>query len=486
MITLRDYQADGIAKIREAFAAGYRAPLYVCPTGAGKTTVFAAIAQSSETRGKRVLILCHRVELVDQIVSRLREFGVKPDIIAASYTRFAGPRQHAYAVTVASVQTLIRRLDHYAEPTLIIADEAHHFSAGNTFSQITTKYRGARLLGVTATPCRTSGEGLGCTFDTLVIGPSEESLIAAGHLVRTRIYGPPTVDTSGLHTRMGDFKTDEAEALVDKPSVTGDALAQYQKHTPDEQGLVFCTSVAHAHHVAEQFRKGGVSALALNGGMDKQIRRMAFDDYRAGKIRVLTSADIFSEGVDCPGARVGIMLRPTQSLIMYRQQKGRLSRTAPGKAYATLLDHVQNATRPGFELLPGETDQWTLHGDADRRVKKPAPGIRVCPKCFAASQARANRCAECGEPFPTKARAEIDERDGDLVELTAEEIQRKRERREVGRSRTLAELQAFARLKGYKDNWATHVWAARQKKEANRGKETEGSTVAADADGSDL
>jgi DNA repair protein RadD len=464
------HQLQGEIDIRQAFAERHRAVLYVLSTGGGKTFLFAMIVYSAMRRGKRILILCHRVELVDQIVVALQAFGIEPDIIAAGYTRRAGRSidRGDKAVTVASVQTLIRRVDQYQPPTLIICDEAHHCAAGNSWSTIIRKFPTAKILGTTATPCRLDGRGLGTHFDKLVVGPGLDALIAGGFLCRTRIFAPPTVDTSGLHIRMGDYKSDESESLMDKPHITGSALKHYQRYTPGEQALAFCTSVKHADHVAAEFREAGVQALSMNGGMDKQIRRMAFNDYRAGKIQLLSSCDMFSEGVDAPGARVGIMLRPTQSLTLYRQQKGRIMRAAAGKPYATLFDHAKNSTQPGFELLPGEIDQWLLSPDMEKKRKKPAPGIRVCAKCFAASPARATTCVECGAPFPVKPR-EIESRDGELIELTAEELAKKRERREQGRARTLQELEAFAKIKGYAPGWAKHIWQAR---EAKKQKET--------------
>ena len=469
MITLRPYQSDGENQIRQGYADGHRAILYVLSTGAGKTYLFASIAFSAMRRGRRVLILCHRIELVDQIIEALRAFGIDPEIIAASYQRSAGrERASNRAVAVASVQTLVRRLDSYAPPTLIIVDESHHACAGNSWSTVLRKWPDARVLGVTATPCRLDGRGLAAHFDKMIIGPSEQELIDGGYLVRTRIFAPPLVDTSGLfspgHIRMGDCKPDEADALMNKPSVTGDCFSEYMKHTPNEQGLVFCTGVEHAENVAKRFRDGGVPAVSLNGGTDKQIRRMAFEDYRRGAIRILTSMDIFSEGVDAPGARVGIMLRPTQSLTLYRQQRGRILRPAPGKAYGTLIDHVQNCEKPGFVLLPGETDGWILTSDVMHRNKKKAPGVRVCPKCFAASAARALVCCECGAVFEVKPRQEIEERDGELVELTAEQIAKKRERREQGRAATLEQLRNIERIKRYKPGWADHVYAGRMAK----------------------
>lgn len=458
MITLRPYQTNDIARIRDAFATGAKAPLYVLPTGGGKTTIFSAIAESSERRGKRVLAMVHRVELVDQIVASLDQFNVKPNIIASSYQRSAGrERTGNRTVAVASVQTLVNRLDSYAAPSLIICDEAHHMKIGGQYDEILRYYRNPKLLGVTATPIRLDGRGLKSHFDRLIMGPTPPELIELGYLVRPRIFAPPTVDTSGLHVRAGEFKAEEADALMEPPSVTGDAIAHYKKHTDGLPGLAFCTSVKRAHEVAERFRQAGISAVALSGGTDKDLRRMAVADFRRGAIRVLASCDLFSEGFDVPGAHVGIMLRPTNSLGLFLQQCGRLARPAPGKEYYTLLDHVGNTQRFG---MPHEARDWELTSDVIKAKKTDKPGVRVCPKCWAASSARAMQCIECGHVFEVKARQNVEERDGELVELTAEQIAKKKDRQAQGHA-TLQQLRDIERIKGYKPGWADHVAAGR-------------------------
>jgi DNA repair protein RadD len=463
MITLRPYQIDGENKIRQSFAAGHKAPLYVLPTGGGKTILFASIAHSADRRGKRVLILAHRVELVDQIVTALKQFDVNPDIIAAGYHSTTG-RVSNRSIAVASVQTLIRRLDSYAPPTLIVCDEAHHATMGNSWSTIMRHYIDAKRLGVTATPVRLDGRGLASTFDHLITGPNVPELIEMGYLVRPRVFAPPTVDTSGLHVRMGEYRTDEAEALMDVPTITGDALSHYRKHADELPGLAFCTSVQHAHHVAEQFRADGISAVALDGGTDKEIRRMAVQDFRNGKIKILASCDLFSEGFDVPGAHIGILLRPTASEGLFLQQVGRLLRPAHGKENAIILDHVGNTQKFG---MPNEAREWTLTSDIVHK-KKAKPGIRVCPKCFAASPARARVCVECGNIFEVQARQEVQEKDGELIELTAEQIAKRRERQAQGMASLLKQLKEIERIKKYKPGWAEHIYAAREAKKRKK------------------
>lgn len=464
MITLRHHQSQDIHRIRDAFANGAQAPLYVLPTGGGKTVTFSSIAHSSEQRGKRVLILAHRIELVDQIVRTLNQFDVRPDILAAGYTRMTGPKRANVPVTVASVDTLIRRLADYPSPTLIICDEAHHVAPNNKWSTIFRAFPQAKRLGVTATPIRLDGHGLGHHFDRMILGPTYQELIEMGHLVRLRVFAPPLVDISKLHSRAGDYKKEETEALLDRPSITGDALSHYREHANGKPALAFCTSVAHAYHVAEQFRAGGVVALALDGGTDSEVRRRAVADFRAGHIRVLASCDLFSEGFDVPGVHCGILLRPTQSMSLYLQQCGRIARPELGKPYGVILDHVGNAKFG----LPDETRPWELTSDIVQRKKLTARPAHICPKCWAASPFRSTRCVECGYAFETKGRIVIKTRQGKLLELTPEEAQARREkmgeRQMQGRARSLQELIEFGKRKGYAEGWAECIWSNRKRK----------------------
>ena len=454
VITPRPYQSLVMEAIKQAYRDRFRAPLLVMPTGAGKTYVFSAITHGAVAKGNRVLILAHRVELIDQISDALSSADVLHGIIAAGY------EPPPADVQVASVQTLVRRLDRVQPPTLIIIDECHHVANGNTWSKVLNAWPDARRLGVTATPVRADGRGLGENFDRLVCGPTTQELIDMGFLAKPRIFAPPTIDTSGLHVRMGDYVTAEVEARADKAIVTGDALAHYRKHADGKPAIVFCASVKHAEHVAASFRDGGYSAVSLNGGSGREFRRMAIADYRRGALQVLASADIFSEGFDVPGIHAAIMLRPTSSEGLYLQQVGRALRTAPGKSEALIFDHAGNCQRFG---LPTDARDWHLTYDETTIKAKPKISVRVCPKCWAASSGRSRACTNCGHEFPVESR-EVDHRDGELVELTPEQIAKRAERMQRGRAKSLQELEEFGRMKGYASGWAAHVWQARQRK----------------------
>jgi superfamily II DNA or RNA helicase len=448
---LWDYQQRTIEAVREAYRGGYRRPLLVAPCGSGKTIMFSEICASAARRGKRVWILVHRQELLDQVGRALARFEVKHGFIAAGFDPTPA------TVQVASVMTLVKR--DLPPPDLLIIDEAHH-ATSKSWGTIIDRCPKAHMLGVTATPCRLSGEGLGDVFDTMVRGPSTRELIDQGYLCAPRVFAPPTIDTTGMHTLMGEFVKREVEAAVDKPTVTGNAIEHYQKITPGLKAVVFCVSLEHARRMEGAARSAGLRALMIDGGMDRDIRRRIVTDFAQGALDWLVTVDLVSEGFDVPSIDVGIFLRPTQSRGLWLQQTGRVLRTSPGKTTAWILDHAGNTLRHGF---PHEDQEWTL--DITREKQAPRERlmpIRVCPKCFSAQYGQLS-CIHCGEVFVVKDRT-IAETQGELKEITPEERARRQERQHQGRATTLARLEAIARIKGYREGWAQHVYEGRQKR----------------------
>jgi superfamily II DNA or RNA helicase len=447
---LRPYQQRAIDDLRDAYRSGARAPLLVLPTGGGKTIVFSTIAASAAAKGNRVLILVHRRELIHQASSKLQWIGLQHGIIAAGVPATDAP------VQIASVQTLARRLARMDwQPGLIIIDEAHHATAGQ-WARVLDHWPDAYRLGVTATPCRLSGEGLRSAFDAMVLGPSVADLINAGFLSPARIYAPPVVaDLNGIRTRAGDYANDQAAAAMDRPTVTGDAIAHYQRLAAGQQAIAFCCNVAHAVSVCDAFKTAGIGAALLLG--DTQDRDAVVAQYAAGVIRVLVTVDVVSEGFDVPAASCAVLLRPTQSLGLYLQQVGRVLRPAPGKDAAIILDHVGNVPRHGF---PDDPREWSLAEGAVKRSGTAAPSVRTCPECYAAFKP-APICPVCGAQCqPIKSRV-IRQIAGELQELKRTE--QRTARREQGQARTLQELIHLGQARGMKNpvGWAKHVLYAR-------------------------
>ena len=448
-MNLRPYQQQAINDLRLAYRGGARAPLLVAATGAGKTIILAAITQAVADRGRRVLILVHRRELIRQASAKLTQAGVNHGIIAAGFD----PSDHL--VQVASVQTLARRLEHqHWQPDLIVIDEAHHAIAG-TWSNVISHWPDSLLLGVTATPVRQDGRGLGAMFDRLVLGPSTAELVATRYLTPVKIYAPPQVaDLSAIPTRAGDFASDATAAAMDKPSITGDAIDHYRRICHGVPAIAFCCTTAHAENVAAQFRNAGFSSQAILGTTAIAQRDQQLKDLASGAIQILTSVDVISEGTDVPAVTAAILLRPTASLGLYLQQIGRILRPAPDKANAIVLDHVGNIHRHGW---PDDLRTWSLDSKPRRqRDNAPAPTVRTCPVCFAAFKPQPT-CPCCGAPSELTQR-EIQQRDGELQEL-----ERRAQRRQQGTARSLKELIHIGQQRGMKNpiGWAKHVFYAR-------------------------
>lgn len=420
--------------------------------------MFSFVTKTSLERGQNTMILAHRSEILDQIEATMVSVGVPVGVVRAE--------EHSPAqgkATIASVQTLVKRFDRTPVPDLVIVDECHHAVAG-TWAKVFAQYPKARFLGVTATPERMDGRGLGELFDHLVIGPSVSDLIAQGYLATPRYFRPPNApDVSSLHMRMGEFAMDEAEALMDKPSITGDAVAHYKQHLYPRTAVAFCISIEHAHHVAESFRANGVTSAVIDGKMTRDERREMVKDLASGAIQVLTSCDLISEGFDLPSVGGAILLRPTGSLSTHIQQIGRPLRPKKDGSKAIILDHVGNVMRHG----PAEKHrEWSL--DSRKRTSKQEndPQNKTCRECFCIFQGP--RCPECGQAPVGKPR-EIEVVEGTLEEVDVAALLEKREKRiEVGRAQSLEELIQIGRDRKYSPQWAFIQWSKSLKNPRNR------------------
>lgn len=434
--------------MRKLFARGLKKIVYVAPCGAGKTMVFVFMANSAAKRGKRTIFLVHRQELIKQASDSLKKLNIPHGIIAPDH-----PLTNDL-VQVASVQTLARRLSKIDIHDMIICDEAHHATA-STWTKILMFFINAYVVGLTATPERFGGQGLGDVFQELVLGPSAKELIEQGYLSPYKYYAPPIkADLDGISITMGDFDSAEIADRMDKPSVVGDAIEHYKKLANGKKAIAYCVSILHSKNTADAFQKAGITAKHIDGTTPNHEREQAIEDFRQGKITVLCNVDLIGEGFDVPTMECVILLRPTQSLALYIQQSMRpmrIDKNNPEKV-ATILDHVGNVFRHG---LPDEDREWSLA--SKKRTKKDMEKtvvIKQCPECFAAHDP-GPICPECGFVYPVRSR-ELEEADGDLKEITA--VEKKAKRMAVGQCKTIADLKEIASERGYKSSWV-HIQA---------------------------
>lgn len=443
-MNLRPYQAHLITDIRLQYQLGHKSVLAVLPTGGGKTVCFSYIAQQAAKKGNRVLVLVHRQELLDQAS---RAMPVPHGRISAGKAM-----DLSHAVQVASVQTVARRLHLLPRDffQLLVVDEAHHTTAGQ-WSKTIQHFAAAKLLGVTATPIRGDGRGLGEHYQSMVEGPTAQQLTDEGFLAVAKVLAPPGFDSTGLRKRMGDFDTKQAEQRVG--TIMGDCLSHYRKHLPGQTAIAFCCSVAHAEAVAALFQSTGIAAASIDGTMDTGTRRELLQRLAVGDLKVLTSCALIGEGVDVPSVGGCILLRPTASVGLHLQMIGRCLRPQPGKR-AVVLDHVGNTLRLGHHLEPRD---WSLDG-LRKRDREKAPSVKVCPQCFATSASVVQVCRECGHVFAPQERRELKVVEGEL-----QEVGFRSRYREQGKAENLQDLIHLGQSRGYKNpvGWAKHVMYGR-------------------------
>lgn len=457
MIELWEPQQRCVTGIRSAFQRGVRRVVLVSPTGSGKTVMFSHMTQHAAARRKRIWICAHRQELIAQIGGTLERFEVEFGVIAP------GHKHRDAAVQVASVFTLARRLDQYEEPDLIIMDEAHHCVSATTWGKVAAAYPNTFLLGVTATPERTDGHGLGECFDEMVLGPTTRELIDQGRLSKYELYRPPsTLDLSGLRKRGGDYEKAQLEDRVERSSITGNAVQHHQHYCSGKRALAFCVSVRHAEMTAQMFRDAGIAAASIDGTSTN--RRELIRDLASGQLTVLTSCDLLSEGFDCPAVESAHLLRPSDSLIVVRQQIGRTLRFHPEKPMSFIFDHAGNTKKHG---LPDDEPEWSLQGHAAKKMADKVTAVRTCKNCFAVFRAGPGVCPYCQAVMPTRDR-EVEVKQG-VLEKVDKELARavaKGHRMDQGRTKSLEELVALGRSRGYAhpQAWAYHVFKSRKRR----------------------
>jgi len=475
-VDLRDYQQSLADDTRTAYAGGHRSPMIRLDTGGGKTRIFTHIAYGAAAKRKNVLVMAHRRELIEQISLSFSSFNLEhriiappPIIRAIQYTQFKKFGRHFIdsnaKTSVASVQTLAKNI-HTVNPDLIIVDESHHAIVGSLYGNVISAFPRARLLLVTATPCRLDGTGLGVNFggfaDLLLHGPSMRWLIENGYLSDFEVFVPPVDARQDFKKQYGDFKKSDVDAEYSKPKVVGCAIEHYLKIANGLPCVTFCPSVKAAEFYADEYRKHGINAVSVDGTMDGIERSRRINGLADGSVSVLTSADLIGEGLDIPGIVVAQFLRPTMSISLMRQQAGRAFRKIAGKDKAILLDHVGNLDRLGW---PDDDMEWSLEGVKKReQTNEKTISFRTCGKCFAQYRP-APACPNCGDITNVTPR-KIETESGTLVNINKEQREQiklqeqKQKKQEQRKCQTLDELIELGIQRQYKfpRQWAEKIW----------------------------
>ena len=443
MITLREYQQDLYQKTVDAFRQGNKRVLVTVGCGAGKSYIFAKMAE--RTKGP-VLVLTHRRELLDQTGRLFQEHGIN--------------------ARVEMVLTEANRLGQHERPSLIITDEAH-LSRSNSWMKV-LDYYDTYTVGFTATPIRLDGKPLGDIYSALVTGVSVRWLIDNHRLAPYEYYAPTVVETDGLRVQAGDYVVKDLEQLMSDRAIYSDVLKSWERLAKGQKTIAYCVSVKHAQETAKMFTEAGYPAVEIDGSTPPKKRLQIMDDFRNGKIMVLCNVGIISEGVSIDDVTCCLLLRPTESHALYWQQGMRAMRYQPGKV-ATIIDAVGNYTRnPLFDA----DVEWSLTQSVRKKPRVNDEGdfvIRTCPSCFKVFKT-APVCPYCGTEYPLHPREIKAHQDIELARITAQEAERvaeakKAARREQGKAKTFEELLAIGRAKGYKNPafWAAQVMRGRNR-----------------------
>jgi len=354
MVVLREYQIKGIREIFEAWnpdIGNMRNVLFQMPTGTGKTTVFSEIVRKAQLKEKKILIVVHRLELVEQIIDRLANFGVVAGVISAGKTP-----QSNLAIQVATIQTLSRRES--PEADIVIVDECHHAKA-QTYKALWEIYPSARFLGVTATPVRMNGDGFEDLFDTLIVLGKLSFFIREGFLTKMRHMVCYTPDLSKVKLRMREYDLHQLKNVMLANSVMANLVKSYQRHALGKKMIVFAVDVEHSKTIVKRYQEFSISAAHLDSTTPRPERKKLLEQFRSGEIKVLCNVDIVSEGFDVPDCEVVQLARPTKSLALYLQQVGRCMRPTTGKEFGMVLDNAGLWLEHGLSYVDRE---WSLKG----------------------------------------------------------------------------------------------------------------------------
>lgn len=284
--TLRPYQLAALESLRANIRRGIKRQILMIATGGGKTSVAAEMITTAVSRGRRVLFVAHRRELIDQCSARLDQFGIEHGVIMAGHPRY----QPMHPVQVASIQTLIRR-DPKPHADLVIIDEAHR-SRGSSYERTLQCYPTAPVVGLSATPWRMDGRGLGELFEEIVVGATTGELIRQGHLVPFTGYAYDAPDLSHVESRGGDYDEHGLELVMGGVRLLGNIVGQWQAHAAGLRTVVFAVTVAHSHEIVERFRAAGVAAEHLDGETPIDERAGILSRLASGETKVVSNCAV--------------------------------------------------------------------------------------------------------------------------------------------------------------------------------------------------
>lgn len=444
-------QLELFEKVRAAMKR-QKSNLIVSPTGSGKTAIASHMMKSAAERDKRVIFTVPRRNLMEQTSNTFDSYGIKHSYVSA------GKSHNPYAkIFIGTIDTMARRVEQLPKADLLICDETHY--GEGALEKVINHYKqqGSWVLGLSATPWKLSGKGLGCWYDSMVEGKTVKWLIENERLSKYRYFiGKTRLDLSKLKVSNGDYnKSEVSDFMEHQGAIIGDCVSDYKNRCMGNIHIVRCVSIKHSQMMAQSFRDASINAAHVDGNTSVQELRTIFRAFALRELAVVCFCDLIGFGFDL-SQFTGIDIciesasdtQPSKSLARQSQFWGRVLRMKDKPAIFN--DHVNNYVEHGF---PDDEREWTLEDRSQSRTasEERATPVKSCTECFFAHKP-APVCPNCGHTYPIKYR-EVEEIDGELVEIdpatAARQDKQKREQKK-------AQLVAVAKKRGYAN---PQVWA---------------------------
>lgn len=447
---LRTDQEQGIAMARERIANAKRSGrparvILMASVGWGKTIAAAAIVRSAAAKGTRVLFIVDAISLIDQTVDVFYAEGINSiGVIQADHPMTDASK----LVQIASVQTLQKRP--MPPVDLIIIDEAHcQYEFINKLLRSET-YAHVPVLGLSATPW---SKGLGNVYSDLVRPISMQQLIDRGHLSQFRVFASSHPDLTGVKTVAGEYHEGQLADVMGEGQLVADVVDTYRRLGDNRPALCFAVDRAHAKKLQRRFEEAGIGCGYIDAYTDARERKAIRRQLDAGEIKVVCNIGCLTKGVDWALGCI-ILARPTKSEMLYVQMVGRGLRVNDGIPDCVILDHADNTLRMGFvtDLSDSKTVLCTAKKGERKKQERDTPLPKECPKCQYLKPAKVGLCPQCG--FLPERQSDIEEADGELVEVTPRKIKATMQEKQAW----LSGLNWIARERGYKSGWVSNTY----------------------------
>lgn len=429
MFELRPYQNNAVDRAWLSIEHDER-PIVVSPTGSGKTVVAGALIDRARAQGMRAMLMTPRREILWQTVKTIRAFGHETGILMGDETcRRYEPVQVVCWPTL--VQRSARSAAWFPDADLVLIDECHLALSRKMVDRVLPHYENSKVIGLTATPARAGGHGLGDYFTDMLEIVSIPTLIGEGFLVPGRYFGGSMPDMAKVKTTAGDYNQQQSSDICSSATLVGDVVMNWMRLAGDRHTIVFAVDIRHANALAERFSKEGVSVGVVTQGTTDADRNEIIDRFRSREIQVLCNVMVAAYGFDVPTVDCVVLARPTKSIPLHLQMLGRGLRPAEGKDHCLVLDHAGNVMRLGM----AEDDYaWTLSNtrrvqdsarfEKGERTDKPVQ-CKACGHMFRRSPV----CPKCGWQIPAPKR-DVKHVEADLVEITQQRIKEWQDKRQ--------------------------------------------------------